>query len=196
AVTPETAGPTSETTTRRVRSLLVTALAYYLGAQLGLSLSLVAENVTPLWPPTGLAVAAFLLLGRWTWPGVFVGALAVNLPVSAGLLPALVTAVGNTLAPLLAVLLLERLGFRRQLDRQRDAISIVLAALASTLVSATIGSGTLVLSDAIPAAEMPAAWAVWWTGDTMGILAVTPFLLSLPLFRELPSWPARRWFEV
>jgi serine phosphatase RsbU (regulator of sigma subunit)/anti-sigma regulatory factor (Ser/Thr protein kinase) len=121
----------------------------------------------------------------------------VNLPISEGPLPAAVTAAGNTLAPLVAVALLSRVGFRRQLDRQRDALAIVfLGALASMLISATIGAVTLVVSGAIPSDQLPAAWAVWWTGDAMGVLAVAPFLLCLPLFWELRNWPWARWVEA
>ncbi|GAA6524971.1 SpoIIE family protein phosphatase [Intrasporangium sp. DVR] len=180
----------------RARWFVAVAVAYYLGARLGLSLSLVEDNVTPLWPPTGIAVAAFVVLGRSLWPAVALAALAVNLPVSEGIVPALATAAGNTLAPLVAALVLERVGFRRQLDRQRDAIAIVLAALGSTVISATVGSLALAWSQAIPAPGLPAAWAVWWTGDAMGVLMVTPFLLGLALYRELPSWPLRQWAEL
>lgn len=195
-VTSRAAGWRRAITGERARWLVVVAVAYYLGARLGLLLSLVEENVTPLWPPTGIAVAAFVILGRRFWPAVAVAAFVVNLPVSEGLLPALATAAGNTLAPLVAALLLERLGFRRQLDRQRDALAIVLVAICSTVISATIGSLALAWSAGIPAGQLPATLAVWWTGDAMGILMVTPFLLSVPLFRELPSWPVRQWIEL
>src|SRR5262245_8226680 len=83
---------------RTVVAVVLVGAAYYLAARLGLSLSLVDRNVTPLWPPTGIALAAFLLLGRSMWPGVAVAALVVNLPISTGPLPALVTAVRNTAA--------------------------------------------------------------------------------------------------
>jgi serine phosphatase RsbU (regulator of sigma subunit) len=177
-------------------ALVLVGAAYYIGARVGLTLSLVERNVTPLWPPTGIAVAAFLLFGRSLWPGVAVAAFAVNLPISEGPLAAAVTAAGNTLAPLVAAMLLARVGFRRQLDRRQDALSIVfLGALASMLISATIGTGTLVLSGAISSDDLVSAWAVWWTGDAMGVLAVAPFLLSLALFRELPGWSRARWLE-
>lgn len=178
-------------------ALVLVGVAYYVGARLGLTLSLVERNVTPLWPPTGIAVAAFLLVGRWLWPGVAVAAFAVNLPISEGPLPAAVTAAGNTLAPLVAAVLLGSVGFRRQLDRRQDALWIVfLGALASMLLSATIGAGTLVVSGAISSDELLSAWAVWWTGDAMGVLTVAPFLLCLPLFRELPAWSPARWLEA
>lgn len=102
------------TPTRRLVRLAAIAVAYYLGARLGLSLSLVGNDVTPLWPPTGVAVAALVVFGRSYWPAVAVAALAVNLPISANPLAAAVTAVGNTLAPVVAVTLLLRVGFRRQ----------------------------------------------------------------------------------
>ncbi|MFF0341331.1 SpoIIE family protein phosphatase [Kribbella sp. NPDC004875] len=178
-------------------AIVLVAAAYYLGARLGLSLSLVERNVTPLWPPSGIALAAFLLLGRSVWPGVTLAALAVNLPISTGLAPALLTAVGNTLAPLVAAIVLQRIGFRRQLDRQRDALAIVfLGALASMTISATIGVLALVSSNAIGVDEVAGAWAVWWTGDAMGVLAIAPFLLCIPLFWELERWPALRWLEA
>jgi serine phosphatase RsbU (regulator of sigma subunit)/anti-sigma regulatory factor (Ser/Thr protein kinase) len=178
-------------------AIVLVGAAYYLGARLGLSLSLVEQNVTPLWPPSGIALAAFLVLGRSMWPAVALAALAVNLPISAGPVPALFTALGNTLAPLVAAIVLERVGFRRQLDRRRDALAIVfLGALASMTISATVGATTLVASNAIGIDDLAGAWAVWWTGDAMGVLAVAPFLLCIPLFWEHEPWPTARWLEA
>ena len=97
------------------------AVAYYAAAKLGLRLALVGRTITPFWPPTGIAVVAFILLGRSVWPGVALAAFAVNLPISTNGLAAAATAAGNTLAPLVAATLLSRIGFRRQIDRLRDA---------------------------------------------------------------------------
>lgn len=132
---------------------------------------LVRGQVTPLWPPTGIALTALLLLGPRVWPGIALGAFLVN--VSLGPSPAVVLAIvaGNTLGPLLAYRLLRRAGFRVELDRLRDAVALVfLGALTGMLVSATIGSGALVLSGALPAGSSgrrgrcggPATrWAYW-----------------------------------
>ena len=54
------------------------AIVYFLGAKLGLSLAYLNVSVTPVWPPTGLAIAAVLWLGYRATPGVFLGALAAN----------------------------------------------------------------------------------------------------------------------
>ncbi|HEY7718645.1 MAG TPA: MASE1 domain-containing protein [Pedococcus sp.] len=182
--------------TAALATLLLVSLGYYLGARLGLSLSLVERNVTPLWPPTGVALVAFLLCGRWVWPAVALAALAVNLPISDGAAAAVATAAGNTAAPLLAATLLRRVGFRRQLDRGRDAVALVfVGALGSMLVSASVGTASLVASGAVEADRLASTWAVWWTGDAMGVLVVAPFLLALPLFREARRWSRRTWAE-
>ena len=56
-------------------------IAYFAAARLGLSLAFVAEQVTVVWPPTGIALAALLLFGRRGWPGIWLGALAANLTI-------------------------------------------------------------------------------------------------------------------
>jgi len=179
--------------------ILGVAAVYYGSAELGLLQELVRGQVTPLWPPTGIALTALLLLGPRVWPGIALGAFLVN--VSLGPSPAVVLAIvaGNTLGPLLAYRLLRRAGFRVELDRLRDAVALVfLGALTGMLVSATIGSGALVLSGALPPGEFWPTWAVWWTGDAMGVLVITPVLLLLSAAR----WPTReqirplRWLEA
>src|SRR5947208_5168848 len=103
-----------------VARMAILAGAYYESARLSLHLALVREQVTPIWLPAGIAVVVLLLVGRRMWPGVALGAFAVNAPLSPSLLVAAGITVGNTLAPLLAVTLLNMLGFRQELDRLRD----------------------------------------------------------------------------
>jgi integral membrane sensor domain MASE1/anti-sigma regulatory factor (Ser/Thr protein kinase) len=155
------------------------ALVYWGAARLSLDLALVRGQVTPIWPPTGIAVVTFLALGYRMWPAIAIGALAVNLPLGPSAVGAVVIAFGNTLAPLASAWLLRRAHFRNQLDRLRDAIAIVfLGALAGMTVSATIGSTVLTLSGAVPMSSFAGTWAVWWAGDAMGVLLVAPMLLA------------------
>jgi integral membrane sensor domain MASE1 len=162
------------------------AVAYYIAAQLGLQLELVNEQVTPLWPPTGIALVALLTFGLRAWPGVALGAFLVNLPL--GILPAtMMITVGNVLAPLAAALVLRHFNFRKELDRLRDVMALVFpAALGCMMISAAVGASTLVASDALGAEDFWSTWAVWWTGDAMGILTVAPVLMML---RRVPAWP-------
>jgi signal transduction histidine kinase len=165
---------------RVLLQLAAVALAYWFAASLSLRLALVHGQVTPIWPPTGIALVAILVFGRRVWPAVFVGALAVNLPIGPSALGAAFIAAGNTLAPLTAAALLRRVHFRIELDRLRDAAAIiVLGALVAMTISATIGTLVLVLWGGVPLDSFWSTWAVWWTGDAMGVLLVAPFILSL-----------------
>lgn len=172
-------------------------LTYYVTAKLSLRLALVGESVTPLWPPTGIALVASLWFGYRAWVGIAVAAFLVNLPISPNAAAAAGIAAGNTLAPLIARRMLEVLGFRSELDRLRDALSLVFAgALASMMVSATAGTVSLLASGEIEAADFGSTWSVWWAGDAMGILAVAPFLLGLRQIRVRGAPPLRRVGEA
>jgi len=54
------------------------AAVYFAAAKGGLLLATVGAQVTLVWPPTGLALAALLLGGPRLWPGVALGATLVN----------------------------------------------------------------------------------------------------------------------
>src|SRR5438445_1618475 len=95
--------------------LALVAVAYWVAARLSLNLALVHGQVTPLWPPTGIALVAILVLGRGVAPGIALAAFAVNLPLGLSPLGSACIAVGYTLAPLVSAELLARAGFRREL---------------------------------------------------------------------------------
>ena len=78
------------------------AAAYFLAAKLGLTLATVGVTVTLVWPPSGVAVAAVLLLGRQVWPGVAIGAFIANATTDAPIAVAWFTAAGNPLEALVA----------------------------------------------------------------------------------------------
>lgn len=177
---------------RYVIQTVVLAALYYLAARASLRIALVDDTITPLWPPTGIALVAFLRYGRRLWPGIAVAALLVNLPIT-NPSAALLAAAGNTLAPLAVAVLLDRLRFRMTMDRVRDVGALVAAALAGMTISATVGSVALVITSEIPADRFWPAWSVWWAGDAMGVLVVAPFLLTLitwPRGRTRVPWSA------
>ncbi|MEX2554165.1 MAG: SpoIIE family protein phosphatase [Actinomycetota bacterium] len=172
-------------------------VVYYVTAKLSLRLALVGESVTPLWPPTGIALVAFLWFGSRAWLGVAAAAFLVNLPISPNAAAAAGIAAGNTVAPLIARRLLQALDFRVELDRLQDALALVFAgALAAMTVSATAGTVSLLASGAVEGADFASTWSVWWTGDAMGILAIAPFLLSIRQVRVRGAPPIGRVVEA
>src|SRR2546423_15593227 len=65
----------------RFHDVLVLAgltVVYWVAGKLGLQLAFVHPSATAVWPPSGLALAALLLLGYRVWPGIFIGAFLVN----------------------------------------------------------------------------------------------------------------------
>jgi integral membrane sensor domain MASE1 len=173
------------------------AVAYYLTAKLGLQQELVGDQVTPYWPPTGVALVALLVLGIRIWPGIALGAFVVNATIGSSIIAATLITVGNTVAPVCAFLLLRWVGFRPQIDRRRDAVALVfLGALGGMLLSATIGTAALLLTDSIQVNDFWSTWSVWWAGDAMGVLVVTPFLLVILTNLRVPRGvPWLRWVE-
>jgi integral membrane sensor domain MASE1 len=120
---------------------LVVGIVYFAGAELGLSLATLHQNVTPVWPPTGIAIAALLIFGPRVWPGVFAGALAANLALNLPIASDVGIATGNTLEAILAWYLLQRSKrWDRSFESVRDVMTfIVYAGVLAPLVSATIG---------------------------------------------------------
>ncbi|MBB5959017.1 integral membrane sensor domain MASE1 [Saccharothrix tamanrassetensis] len=159
--------------------LLVVAACYYGGARLGLLQALVDDQVTPLWPPTGVALLALLLGGVRLWPGIAIAAFVVNATLGDSS-SAFLISVGNTLGPVVAFLLLKHSGFRMEMDRTRDALALVfLGAFAGMAVSASIGTGALLFAGTIDSAGFWSTWSVWWTGDAMGVLILVPLVLAV-----------------
>jgi diguanylate cyclase (GGDEF)-like protein/PAS domain S-box-containing protein len=154
-------------------------LVYFAAAKGGLALAYENSSVTAVWPPTGIALAALVLGGRRLWPGVALGALLANSSTGVPLFTVLGITAGNTLEALIGAYLLVRVArFRPSLERARDVLALaVLAAMLSTMVSATVGVASLYAGHAISAGELASGWRTWWLGDLGGDLLVAPLVL-------------------
>src|SRR5438105_1232150 len=155
------------------------AAVYVLAGKLGLLLAFVHASATAVWPPTGIALAAFLLLGYRVWPGIFLGAFLVNLTTAGSVATTLGIATGNTLEGLAGAYLLNRFAHGvHAFDRPQDVFKFAaLAALASTTVSPFFGVTSLALGGYANWAEYGRIWLTWWLGDAGGALIVAPVLL-------------------
>lgn len=181
---------------RTVGAVSAVAIAYFAAARLGLSLAFAAEQVTVVWPPTGIALAALLLIGRVAAPGIWLGALAANFTIGEPLVTAFGIATGNTLEALTAVWLLRRVGFDGALDRLRDVLALLgLGAALAPAVSATLGVTSLCATGVHPWSAAGSLWRVWWLGDAMGVVIAGPVLLTWARARRI-AWPRARVMEA
>jgi signal transduction histidine kinase len=176
--------------TRRVANgvftTLLLAAGYVLAGKVAFALAFAATSIAPVWLPSGLAVAAVLLRGYRMAPGIAVGAFVFNAMTPVPLWTSAAIAVGNMSEALLAALLLRRIGLRAEMDRTRDVLAFAgLAAGVSTAVSATGGVFSLWAAGVLTAAAAGGAWLLWWSGDAVGVLTVTPLLL---LARSPRTW--------
>ena len=171
------------------------AVLYVVAARVGFTVAFVAEQVTTVWAPTGLALAALLLWGRSLWPAVWLGAFVANAGTQAPLWTAASIATGNTLEPVVAAWLLSRVDFDPALRRTQDGLAfIIIAAGLSTTISATIGVVTLCAADVQPWTQFSALWSVWWVGDALGALVVAPVILTT--VRSHGTGSRREWVEA
>ena len=166
--------------TRRILQTVLLAVVYATVARLALMMDAVSGFATLVWPSSGIALAALLIVGDEAWPGVLVGAFAVNVVVGAPPLVALGIAAGNTLEAVVGSQLLRRVvGVQRSLARLRDVLGLVIfAAALSTMLSATIGVMSLRAGGLIPASAFGSTWRAWWLGDALGDLVIGSLLLA------------------
>jgi PAS domain S-box-containing protein len=175
----------------------IVALIYFGAARLGLLMAFSHKNVSPVWPPSGFALAALLVRGTRLWPAITLGAFLANYLTGLAAPTALAIGIGNTLEAVMGAYLLRRLQCQPREGRLRDMLGLILlGGIVSPTAAATIGVASLWIGGYIGRSAWIASWGTWWLGDGMGILVVTPILLAwtVPL-ASLRAWAdsARIW---
>lgn len=166
--------------------VLVVAALYVVAAKLGLLLAFVHASATAVWPPTGMTLAAFLILGYRIWPGIFLGAFLANQLTAGSILTSLGIATGNTLEGLTGAYLMNRYAHGQHAFSSAPGVLkfAALAGLGSTTLSATFGVTCLAGGGYASWADYPSIWMTWWLGDMAGNLLVAP---TLVLWSQRPS---------
>jgi signal transduction histidine kinase/integral membrane sensor domain MASE1/CheY-like chemotaxis protein len=183
--------------TRYLFFFLVVVAGYFGAAQLGFSQAFLHSNVSPVWPPTGVGIAAVFLLGYRIAPSLLLGAFLANLVTDVSVATAAGIATGNTLESLAAVYLLRRfVGDHSPFYRASDVVKFVLLAGGlSTTVSATIGTMSLCLSSTASWANFGPLWLTWWLGDFVGAIVIAPLIITWTRNRQ-DVWTGRRYAEA
>jgi len=164
---------------RRSLALLTLFVTYLAAAKLGLSLAFVHPSATPIWPPTGIAIAGVLLLGPAALPLIFLGAFIINAITAGTPVTAAVIGVGNMVEAAVGAYAIQRWASGvRMLDRVPTIFRFVAMMAPTTATSATIGVTALSVAGFAPWTHFNTIWLTWWMGDLSGALLVVPLVLA------------------
>jgi len=161
--------------------IAVLVISYFFTGKLGIQLSARGPGTTVVWLPAGISLAAILLRGNPVWPGVFMGAFLVNVAAGAHTSSSLGIALGSTLGALWAAYLVNKFAHgTKAFFKAGDVLRFIfLAGLLATAFCATFGTGVLCLTRMTKWTDFGLIWSIWWTGDLLGTLLLTPFLVLL-----------------
>lgn len=164
---------------RAVLLLASVFVLYVVAGKAGLALAFVNASASAVWPPTGIAIAALLVLGTRLWPAIFLGAFVVNVTTAGSFASSLAIAGGNTLEAIAAATLVTRFANgAHAFERPQDVLKFTfLAAILSTAISATVGVTALVLTGNAAVTDYAPIWLTWCLGDASGALIVAPPLV-------------------
>ena len=178
-----------------VQAALVAA-AYFAAAKLSLALAIPPGYATAVWPPSGIALAAVLLLGRRIWPGIWLGAALANLTVESSAWSAVLIATGNTLEGVVGGTLIRRYaGDPGHFERPENVVTFVVLCASGAAIAATVALLPLVSGHSLSWAELLRNWWTWWQGDVTGMIIVAPLVLSWSAGQAAP-WPRPKKLEL
>lgn len=170
------------------------ALAYLAAAKLALLSAIPPGYASPIWPPSGIALAALLVGGPRLWPGVWLGSFAANISIEASALSAFVIASGSSLqAVTVAELMRRHVGVVYRFASVQQVVKFVAFVAMAATIAPTVALVPLGLHQLAPAALLH-NWWTWWQGDATGMLVVAPLMLSW-MGRDAVRWSRRRMLE-
>ena len=171
------------------------AIVCWVAGKLGLLLAFAHAATPPVWPASGIALAALLILGYRIWPGIFLGAFLVSLTITDDVTASLAVAAGNTIEGVAGLWLINRYaGGYRFFKQPLNVLRFALFAGIVSLLSPPANVASLSLrSFTLWARDLP-TWFFWWLGDMLSVMVVTPLLVAWAVNPRL-RWNRGRVFE-
>ena len=188
--------------TSTVRFVAFVAFAYILLGAAGLTLATASGYASPVFPAAGLALACVLWFERRALPGIWLGAVLVNM------LPAWLN---STLSPItIAISLLIATGATaqawagswlvnrwqgtawRDMEREQEVLGfLLLGGIVAVVLSPSFGVTALYAAGIIGSTEFFFTWWNWYVGDALGVFVFAPLTLCM-LNKPSGLWGARR----
>ncbi|MGC1242564.1 MAG: MASE1 domain-containing protein [Chryseosolibacter sp.] len=185
----------SELKHNRDFQIVLVAVLFYASACLGYFLTFENGNSLPTWPPSGIAFALVLLMGRQAWPGITIGSLVANLmshwndpslPVHSIIAIASFTAISQTLEALIGNLLVKKwIRDDYPFKTSRGAFQFLFVAVLMCFAGALLGTFVLYGNHVVREDALLKTCVSWMVGNVVGVLLFTPFILSLARKNEV-----------
>ena len=171
---------------------LVLIAASYVGfAELELVLPSINPSATPLWPPTGLALALLLLRGYRIWPAILFGSFSASALTGALLLVSGFIGIGAVLAALAGAWLINHWSHgRKAFETPVGVAKFAFVCFTPTaIVSSAFAIGGFILANDVSLANS-VTWATWWLADGAASLIIAAVIV---LWAMTPLRPFSRW---
>lgn len=179
-----------------LKTILISVL-YILGAKLGFFLAFLNSQVSPVWPPEGIAFTALVIFGYTAIPGILIGATLANYLNNPHIPTAILIGCGNTLGVILNSYLMHKIvGSSKIFDSATNLIKFILfCTLPGSLLSAIIGVTSLLIFNFVPGDVYWNVLLTWCAGEMQGFIIVAPFLIT---WSDFPKWKIdlQRGFEI
>jgi len=159
--------------------LVSIGVIYFALAKGGLALASIHPSATPIWPPTGLALAAVLLWGYRSWPAIFTAAVIANATTAGSVATAIAIATGNSLEAVVGAYLINRWSSGCNTFSTPNSVAkfALICFVIATPISASIGLTSLAIAGYIEQTNFANAWVTWWLGDVTGALVIAPVIV-------------------
>jgi len=169
------------------------AAASYVGlAESALLLPAINPAATPLWPPTGFALALVLLRGYRIWPAILVGCLSPYLMAGRSLLELGSVGIGTLLAAFAGTWLISRWSNGHQtFDTPASIAKFAIISFApTTMIGSTVALAGFILANEPGFSDSVVTWLTWWLADAAGTLVIAPVVV---LWAMMPLRGFSRW---
>ncbi|WP_084305866.1 MASE1 domain-containing protein [Bradyrhizobium sp. ARR65] len=159
--------------------LVAIGAIYLASAKGGLALASIHPSATPIWPPTGVALAGVLLWGYRIWPAIFAAAMIANATTAGSVATAIAIATGNSLEAVVGAYLINRWSGGCNTFSTPNSVAkfALICVVIATPISASIGLSSLAAAGYIKQTNFADAWVTWWLGDVTGALVIAPVIV-------------------
>ena len=182
-----------------ILAALITCIGYMAGAWVGSTYTITPTGIAVLWPANAVLLSAFLLRPRSEWWILAVAAFAAELIISGSrfaLWAAAAFGAVNLFETILAAWLIQRWSKRPfRFDRINNAGRFLLfGPIVASMLAALLGGLIYVVLQQDSAAYL-SMWRLWWFGDALGLLLLTPLIIGIVQFFQ-QGIPPVQWQKL